>query len=52
MCIRDSGYHVSAVVASGEQAVTQAAAEKPDLVLMDIHLELSLIHISEPTRPY
>ena len=33
------GYHVSTVVASGEQAVSQAAAEKPDLVLMDIHLE-------------
>ncbi len=33
------GYHVSSVVASGEQAVTQAAAEKPDLVLMDIYLE-------------
>jgi CheY-like chemotaxis protein len=33
------GYHVGAVVASGEQAVTAGAAEKPDLVLMDIHLE-------------
>lgn len=33
------GYHVGAVVASGEQAVGQMAAEKPDLVLMDIHLE-------------
>jgi diguanylate cyclase (GGDEF)-like protein/PAS domain S-box-containing protein len=33
------GYHVSSVVASGEQAVSRIAAEKPDLVLMDIHLE-------------
>ncbi|MFZ2853201.1 MAG: EAL domain-containing protein [Rhodocyclaceae bacterium] len=33
------GYHVAAVVASGEQAIRQVAAERPDLVLMDIHLE-------------
>ena len=33
------GYRVGAVVASGEQAVGQMADEKPDLVLMDIHLE-------------
>ncbi len=33
------GYRVGAVVASGEQAIHQAATEKPDLVLMDIHLE-------------
>ncbi len=33
------GYHVGAVVASGEQAISRIAAEKPDLVLMDIHLE-------------
>lgn len=33
------GYQVSSVVASGEQAISQAATEKPDLVLMDIHLE-------------
>jgi diguanylate cyclase (GGDEF)-like protein/PAS domain S-box-containing protein len=33
------GYKVGAVVASGEQAIHQAATEKPDLVLMDIHLD-------------
>ena len=33
------GYQVSAVVASGEQAIARAVEEKPDLVLMDIHLE-------------
>ncbi|MDP2883054.1 MAG: EAL domain-containing protein [Azonexus sp.] len=33
------GYQVNTVVASGEQAISRAAAEKPDLVLMDIHLE-------------
>lgn len=36
------GYHVGAVIASGEQAVSLIAAEKPDLVLMDIHLEGSM----------
>jgi diguanylate cyclase (GGDEF)-like protein/PAS domain S-box-containing protein len=33
------GYNVGAVVASGESAVDRIADEKPDLVLMDIHLE-------------
>lgn len=33
------GYTVTSVVASGEQAISQIAADKPDLVLMDIHLE-------------
>ncbi|MGB4065099.1 MAG: EAL domain-containing protein [Azonexus sp.] len=33
------GYHVGCVAASGEQAISQAAEFKPDLVLMDIHLE-------------
>jgi diguanylate cyclase (GGDEF)-like protein/PAS domain S-box-containing protein len=33
------GYQVGCVVASGEQAIHRAATEKPDLVLMDIHLE-------------
>ena len=33
------GYRVSSVVASGEQAIERVDEEKPDLVLMDIHLE-------------
>jgi diguanylate cyclase (GGDEF)-like protein/PAS domain S-box-containing protein len=33
------GYNVESVVASGEQAIIRAAENKPDLVLMDIHLE-------------
>jgi diguanylate cyclase (GGDEF)-like protein/PAS domain S-box-containing protein len=35
------GYHVGAVVASGEQAIlaVDGDRERPDLVLMDIHLE-------------
>ena len=44
--------------ASGEEAIRKILAAKPDLVLMDIRIKgdidgiLSLIHISEPTRPY
>lgn len=37
--LQSFGYHVSAVVASGEHAIRQADEVKPDLVLMDIHLE-------------
>ena len=33
------GYSVGSVVASGEQAIDRIAEAKPDLVLMDIHLE-------------
>ena len=33
------GYRVAAVVPSGELAVERASELKPDLVLMDIHLE-------------
>jgi diguanylate cyclase (GGDEF)-like protein/PAS domain S-box-containing protein len=33
------GYDVPATVASGEKAVEQAGALRPDLVLMDIHLQ-------------
>lgn len=32
------GHEVCGIVASGEEALSQAAALKPDLVLMDIHL--------------
>lgn len=33
------GYHVGSVVASGEQAIRKVEEARPDLVLMDIHLE-------------
>lgn len=33
------GYHVGSVVSSGEQAIRRVEEAKPDLVLMDIHLE-------------
>ncbi|MBS1230827.1 MAG: hypothetical protein H6R17_4104 [Proteobacteria bacterium] len=46
------GYRVDAVVASGEQAISQvdAAPERPDLVLMDIHLEGRLDGIEAATE--
>jgi len=37
--LQSFGYHVSAMVGSGEQAVACVAQIAPDLVLMDIHLE-------------
>jgi len=36
--LEDLGYTVPMVVASGEEAITQAIALRPDLILMDIHL--------------
>jgi signal transduction histidine kinase len=33
------GYHVPAVVASGAHALRQIEASRPDLILMDIHIE-------------
>lgn len=33
------GYNVSGIVASGEEAIQQTAALRPDLVLMDVQLE-------------
>ncbi|MGC1135549.1 MAG: response regulator, partial [Nitrososphaeraceae archaeon] len=36
--LKSSGYNVSAIVASGEEAVKQADETHPDLVLMDIKL--------------
>jgi CheY-like chemotaxis protein len=33
------GYSVSAIVATGEEAITKADAVRPDLVLMDIRLK-------------
>jgi PAS domain S-box-containing protein len=37
--LRSLGYEVTGVVASGEQAIQQASASSPDLVLMDIVLK-------------
>ncbi|MBN2011608.1 response regulator [candidate division KSB1 bacterium] len=37
--LTSSGYHVSAMVSTGEEALEQAQANKPDLALMDIKLK-------------
>ena len=42
-------------VNDGNEAIENFLSYNPDLVLLDImmpRLNLSLIHISEPTRPY
>jgi len=38
MELRKSGYEVSGPVVTGEEAITRAAEEQPDIVLMDIRL--------------
>ena len=37
-CLQDLGYQVTAVVASGEESVERAEKDRPDVVMMDIHL--------------
>lgn len=38
-CLIDLGYMVTAIAATGQEAVEKAVADKPDLVLMDIMLK-------------
>lgn len=35
----DFGYAITGLVATGEEAIAKAGSEKPDLILMDIHLQ-------------
>ncbi len=37
-CLENLGYYVTSMVASGEESIEKADAERPDVVLMDIHL--------------
>jgi CheY-like chemotaxis protein len=37
-CLVDLGYMVTAIVATGEEAVAGATGDRPDLILMDIML--------------
>ncbi|MEA2039779.1 MAG: response regulator [Thermodesulfobacteriota bacterium] len=37
-CLQSLGYSVTSIVASGEESIERAEAERPDAVLMDIHL--------------
>jgi PAS domain S-box-containing protein len=50
MSLQDLGYEVSAVVATGEEAVSKAHQVRPDLVLMDIVLQGSIDGIEAATR--
>ena len=43
--LSEAGYVVLASVASGEEALTLCAGEKPDLILMDVHLQGQLTGI-------
>jgi PAS domain S-box-containing protein len=38
-CLQNLGYQVNRVTAAGEKAIKMVAAQKPDLVLMDIRLQ-------------
>lgn len=38
MVLEQSGFHVCGPLATGEAAVQSAASDRPDIVLMDIHL--------------
>jgi len=38
-CLVDLGYMVTAIAASGQEAMERAAADQPDLILMDIMLK-------------
>ena len=48
----DLGFSIAGLVATGEDAIAKAGSEKPDLVLMDIHLqgEMDGIAASEKIR--
>ena len=48
--LRDAGYMVLAAVPSGEEALALCARGKPDLVLMDIHLQGALTGIETAQR--
>ena len=48
--LRENGYHVSGVVASGEEAIAKARQLKPDLILMDIKLSGELDGIDAAAR--
>ena len=52
MCIRDSWYSVREEGYFGEDELTTDPATGKKLTPNGTEVELSLIHISEPTRPY
>ena len=52
MCIRDSTYTALGAVFAAAGAQVQAVMQMPAVTIGVALLFLSLIHISEPTRPY
>ena len=52
MCIRDSDHADLAGVDAEIDAIEDAPLAVPGFELLDFDQGLSLIHISEPTRPY
>lgn len=48
--LNEAGYKVIAAVPSGDEALTLCAREKPDLVLMDVHLQGTLTGIETAQR--
>ena len=49
--LRREGFRVR-TARDGAEALLALGGERPTLVILDVMLPLSLIHISEPTRPY
>ncbi len=37
-CLEDLGYNITSIVASGKESIEKAEAERPDCIIMDIHL--------------
>ena len=48
--LKDAGYTVVDVVSSGEEAISRAASQQPDLVLMDIRLKGMIDGVSAAQR--
>ncbi len=51
-CLISLGYHVTSIVAAGEEAIERAEVEHPDVVLMDIHLRDEIDGIEAAAQIY
>ena len=49
-CLVDLGYMVTSITSTGEEAIEQAAKDKPDLILMDIMLKGNMNGIEAATE--
>ena len=52
MCIRDRCQDADVLAASSASAAVSLGDQAPDAQGQSVYMGLSLIHISEPTRPY